>query len=77
LRSRGPPGGFGHDGKPFFWIREGEPAGAVHVSSRRTAPDVVDPFHAAALDAGGEDIGPPGLRPPTPQLLRRLRLRLR
>ncbi|KRW93976.1 VOC family protein [Paracoccus sp. PXZ] len=56
--------GYGRDGKPFFWIGSGQPAGAgTHVAF--AAPDraTVDAFHAAALAAGGRDNGAPGLRP--------------
>ena len=55
--------GFGLEGMPFFWIREAEPAGNVHVAFHCEAREPVDAFHAAALTAGGIDNGPPGLRP--------------
>jgi catechol 2,3-dioxygenase-like lactoylglutathione lyase family enzyme len=55
-------GGFGRNGKPFFWIGEGEPAGAIHVAFAARDRDEVDAFYAAAVAAGGEDNGPPGLR---------------
>ncbi len=52
---------------PAFWIgaiEDGTPPPAgLHialVAPRRTA---VDAFHAAAVSSGGEDAGPPGLRP--------------
>ena len=55
--------GFGHDGKPEFWIAQREPVGgsthvALHVDHRAD----VDAFHAAALAAGGRDHGAPGVR---------------
>jgi catechol 2,3-dioxygenase-like lactoylglutathione lyase family enzyme len=57
-------GGFGHEGKPWFWISgERQPTSEnVHVAF--AAPDraTVDAFHSAALDAGGSDNGKPGLR---------------
>ena len=55
-------GGFARDGKPWFWIREGDPGSGTHVAF--TAPDTatVEAFHEAALAAGGVDNGPPGLR---------------
>ena len=56
--------GFGRDGKPFFWIGDGERVGqGTHVAF--AAPDraMVDAFYAAALAAGGTDHGAPGLRP--------------
>jgi catechol 2,3-dioxygenase-like lactoylglutathione lyase family enzyme len=54
--------GFGRHGKPWFWIEAGRPVGPMHVAF--TAPDraTVDAFHAAALEAGGRDNGPPGVR---------------
>lgn len=55
--------GLGYDGHPFFWISEGETAGSVHVAFRSPDRRRVDAFHAAALEAGGRDNGPPGLRP--------------
>ena len=55
-------GGFGRAGKPFFWIREGEPAAGIHVAFAAPDTDSVDAFYAAAIGAGGEDNGPPGLR---------------
>ena len=46
---------------PDFWIRSGEPSGPVHIalSGDRSA---VDGFHAAAVAAGGQDNGAPGVR---------------
>jgi catechol 2,3-dioxygenase-like lactoylglutathione lyase family enzyme len=56
--------GFGADGKPFFWIGEGEPAsGPLHVAFTAKTRAAIDAFFAAALQAGGIDNGPPGLRP--------------
>jgi catechol 2,3-dioxygenase-like lactoylglutathione lyase family enzyme len=59
----GKAGGFGPGGKPVLWLREQQPVGSMHLAV--TAPDhaTVDAFHAAALAAGGEDNGAPGLRP--------------
>jgi len=56
-----PRPGFARDGKPWFWIREGEPAAGVHVAFRAADSETVDAFYAAAIGAGGED-GAPGLR---------------
>jgi len=57
-------GGFGSKGNPFFWITDlRQPVTTnVHVAFR--APDrvTVDAFHLAALEAGGTDNGPPGVR---------------
>ena len=58
----GSSAGIGSDGKPFFWIREGEPSAPVHVAFTARDTGEVDAFHAAALAAGATDNGPPGLR---------------
>ena len=57
-------GGFAVDGKPDFWIegQEGAPR-EVHVAFGAKTRAAVDAFHAAALAAGAEDNGQPGLRP--------------
>ena len=56
--------GFGAQGKPFFWIGEGEKmAGHIHVAFAATSRAEVDAFYQAAIAAGGKDNGAPGLRP--------------
>lgn len=56
--------GLGRDGNPFFWIGSGKPASkGVHVALAATDRAAVDAFHKAALAAGGQDNGAPGLRP--------------
>lgn len=55
--------GFGIGGKPDFWIGPGGPSGPVHVAFTCPERGLVDAFHAAALEAGARDNGPPGLRP--------------
>ena len=57
-------GGFGAPGRPFFWIETRGPAlqGALHVAFAADSREQVDAFHAAALEAGGTDNGPPGVR---------------
>ena len=57
-------GGFGRDGNPDFWIAGvREPTTHnVHVALRVPDRDTVEAFHAAALEAGGTDNGPPGVR---------------
>jgi catechol 2,3-dioxygenase-like lactoylglutathione lyase family enzyme len=57
-------GGFGRDGKPWFWITSERQPTTENVHVAFTAPDraTVDAFHAAALEAGGTDNGAPGLR---------------
>ena len=59
----GPTCGIGPEGRGTFWFAAGEPSGPIHVAF--AAPDraTVDAFHAAALAAGGQDNGAPGLRP--------------
>jgi catechol 2,3-dioxygenase-like lactoylglutathione lyase family enzyme len=62
----GPPGKAAdfQSGKPSFWIGEGErSSGPVHVAFVAPSRAAVDAFYRAALDAGGKDNGPPGLRP--------------
>lgn len=55
--------GFGREGKPDFWVsHRGDPT-IVHVAFAAPDRQTVDAFYAAALAAGGEDNGPPGLRP--------------
>jgi catechol 2,3-dioxygenase-like lactoylglutathione lyase family enzyme len=55
--------GLGVAPKPDFWIGEGKPNPPVHIAFRATSRAVVDAFYAAALEAGGRDNGPPGVRP--------------
>ena len=55
--------GMGAD-RPDFWLAlDPEAAGFAHVAFRVDTTGLVDAFHAAALDAGGRDNGPPGPRP--------------
>lgn len=56
-------GGFGSQGKPYFWIGPDPNTARTHVAF--VAPDraAVDAFHKAALAAGARDNGAPGLRP--------------
>jgi catechol 2,3-dioxygenase-like lactoylglutathione lyase family enzyme len=54
--------GFGYMGRDDFWIHEGRPAGRSHIAFEAQNPEQVDAFHAAALEAGGRDNGPPGVR---------------
>lgn len=56
--------GMGRDRNPFFWISSGKPASTgVHVALAAADRAAVDAFHKAALAAGGQDNGAPGLRP--------------
>jgi catechol 2,3-dioxygenase-like lactoylglutathione lyase family enzyme len=57
-------GGFGSDGKPFFWISAQMPVQTgLHVALGCENRELVDAFHAAALAAGATDNRPPGPRP--------------
>jgi catechol 2,3-dioxygenase-like lactoylglutathione lyase family enzyme len=54
---------FGPADKPEFWVVQREPFGTgTHVAFQCGDRATVDAFHAAALEAGGHDNGPPGLR---------------
>ena len=57
-------GGFGRDGKPFFWITDQRQPTTENVHVAFAVPDraTVNAFHAAALEAGGTDNGAPGIR---------------
>jgi catechol 2,3-dioxygenase-like lactoylglutathione lyase family enzyme len=55
--------GFGRDGKPTFWIKQGPPSPVLHVAFAAGDRAMVDEFHRAGLAAGGRDNGGPGLRP--------------
>ena len=73
-------GGFGKDGKPFFWIATRMPVAAatLHVAFAVARRATVDAFHAAGLAAGGDGqrrARRAGDLPPA--LLRRLRARPR
>jgi catechol 2,3-dioxygenase-like lactoylglutathione lyase family enzyme len=68
LETRARTVGFGKE-HPEFWINLraamtplAEDCGA-HVGLRVRAAELVDAFHAAALKAGGQSDGMPGLRP--------------
>ena len=55
--------GYASEGKPdFFLAQRGEPSTPVHVAFRSHDRKTVDAFYEAALAAGGEDNGPPGIR---------------
>jgi catechol 2,3-dioxygenase-like lactoylglutathione lyase family enzyme len=58
--------GYGSDGKPDFWIArwEGEePNREIHVAFTAEDADAVRRFHAAALEAGAEELHAPRLWP--------------
>ena len=55
--------GYGDD-RPWFWLAEHDATkGKFHVAFSAESRAAVDAFHASALEAGGSDNGPPGLRP--------------
>lgn len=60
--------GFGKQ-YPEFWINRREDLtplpdnSGAHICLRARSPEMVDAFHRAALTAGGESDGAPGLRP--------------
>jgi catechol 2,3-dioxygenase-like lactoylglutathione lyase family enzyme len=55
--------GYGANGKPDFWITEGEVGAPAHVAFACSSRKMVDAFYEAALRAGGTDNGQPGPRP--------------
>lgn len=68
LSSFGNTVGYGAE-KPAFWVMEAEhpvPAdrgSGLHFCFTATSEEAVDSFYAASLANGGEDNGPPGIRP--------------
>lgn len=62
-RTGGTRHGFGKDGYPRLWIHDNElPGAGSHIAFATDDRSVVDAFHQAALQAGGIDNGPPGIR---------------
>jgi catechol 2,3-dioxygenase-like lactoylglutathione lyase family enzyme len=55
--------GFGRQGKPEFWIHQGDRGQPVHIAFAASERASVDAFHEEALAAGGRNNGSPGLRP--------------
>jgi catechol 2,3-dioxygenase-like lactoylglutathione lyase family enzyme len=54
---------FGPDDLDDFTVSlKYEPGGQVHIAFAADSREQVDAFHAAALEAGGRDNGPPGPR---------------
>jgi catechol 2,3-dioxygenase-like lactoylglutathione lyase family enzyme len=66
LEFSGAAAGFGKDGggRPAFFLEaHGDPArGRLHIAFSAESRELVDAFHAAALEAGGTDNGAPGIR---------------
>jgi catechol 2,3-dioxygenase-like lactoylglutathione lyase family enzyme len=62
-RTGGTRHGFGKDAYPSLWIHDNESPGAgTHIAFSAQSRTLVDAFHKAALEAGGVDNGPPGIR---------------
>jgi catechol 2,3-dioxygenase-like lactoylglutathione lyase family enzyme len=56
-------GGFGVGNKPDFWIQAGkQTTPGLHIAFQARDREMVQAFYEAALEAGGKDNGPPGLR---------------
>lgn len=56
--------GMGQNGKPALWLVETKEKPAhLHLAFTADNRQQVDAFYRAALAAGGQDNGPPGLRP--------------
>jgi catechol 2,3-dioxygenase-like lactoylglutathione lyase family enzyme len=65
LRAEFPGGagfGTGEGAIPDFWISSDEERGSTHVAFSAKDRAAVDAFHEAAVAAGGNDNGAPGLR---------------
>jgi catechol 2,3-dioxygenase-like lactoylglutathione lyase family enzyme len=59
----GKSGGLGERGKPDFWISQAEkPHTKMHVAFSAPTRKMVDEFYQAAIKAGAQDNGGPGLR---------------
>jgi catechol 2,3-dioxygenase-like lactoylglutathione lyase family enzyme len=55
--------GFGRENKPEFWFGAGdEPNRPMHIAFAAQTRDQVDRFYRAALAAGAQDNGAPGIR---------------
>lgn len=61
----GPYGvGLGQKGKPSLWLHQtSEKPAHLHLAFAADSRQQVDEFYRAAMEAGGKDNGPPGLRP--------------
>ncbi len=56
--------GLGLAGKPDLWLYPGDPRDVqTHIAIAADDRNAVDAFHAAAMQAGGQDMGSPNLRP--------------
>lgn len=58
-----PSAGFGVEGKPFLWLSpKGRQTPPQHIAFGAESRAQVDAFYKAALDAGAQDNGAPGIR---------------
>lgn len=58
--------GYGRDGKPTFWISDGDGAGTgrqVHIAFEAPDEDAVRAFYRAAVELGAESLHEPRLWP--------------
>lgn len=56
--------GFGSAGKPFLWLHGAPvPSRGAHIALIAESHEAVDAFHTAAIAAGAQDNGAPGIRP--------------
>ena len=56
-------GGLGAKGKPDLWLSGGTPTSRTHLAFLAPNRAAVDAFYKAAVAAGGQPNGEPGLRP--------------
>ncbi len=62
-RSGGTRHGLGTNGYPCLWVHDNDaPGKGTHIAFAAADRALVDAFYRAALDAGGVDNGPPGVR---------------
>src|SRR5437879_2487486 len=54
--------GFAQAGRHDFWVTRGELGKPLHIAFHAEGKAQVEAFHRAALSAGGQDNGAPGLR---------------
>jgi len=62
LHDFGVAAGFGRGQEVPLWIGEGQGPSSVHLAISSADRASVDSFYKTALEAGGRDNGPPGIR---------------
>ena len=55
--------GYGNGNWNFGIVQSDSPIPAMHLAFEASSRDAVDAFYRAAINAGGKDNGPPGVRP--------------